>query len=572
MKNTNFLIISCLAVLTFACNTLNASEADTALLNGKIWTGESATTFVQALAIDGNKIMATGTDEEIKKLIGDSTKVIDLNNRLVTPGFNDAHIHLLSGSMILSSVDLLATTNLSEMNEVILDFALKNPTKQWLTGRGWKYGFFEGGMPNKKHLDSLVPHRPVFLRAYDGHTGLANSKALELAGINRDTPYTGFGEIVKDENGEPTGALLEGAQSLISEVVPEASREEQLNALRQGMKYVASLGITSVQNANGDVEEYSLYQTLYENKELTMRFAMGFSVGAKTTELEIADFIEIKNNPVNPDWLKGHAIKFMVDGVIESHTAIMVEPYSDIPVNDRMQAQNWNIPIDRYRQLVARLDREGFQLYTHAIGDLAVRESLNAYELASQEAEQRGDTSKRRHRIEHIEQVHADDIPRFARLGVLPSMQPIHADPGTLDVWSKAVGEERLPRSFAWQSMLKSGATLVYGSDWPACISGNPMRGLHSAVNRRTMDGQPPGGWVPEQRITVAEALKAYTFNSAYASFDEKHKGQLVPGLLADLVVLSQDLFTIPTMDIHKTEVMMTMVDGKEVFIRSSAD
>ena len=569
MNNAKFLIVSCLVVLTLACNTLSASEADTALLNGKIWTGESATTFVQAIAIDGNKVMATGTDKEIKKLIGDSTKVIDLNNKLVTPGFNDAHIHLLSGSTILSSVDLLATTNLSEMNEVILDFAQKNPGKPWLTGRGWKYGFFEGGMPNKKYLDSLVPDRPVYLRAYDGHTGVANSKALELAGINRDTQYTGFGEIVKDANGEPTGALLEGAQSLVSEVVPEASREEQLNALRQGLKYVASLGITSVQNANGDLEEYSLYQSLHKNKELTLRFAMGFSVGAKTTEQEIADFIEIKNNPTDPDWLKGHAIKFMVDGVIESHTAIMLEPYSDIPVDDRMQAHNWNIPVDLYRQLVSRLDKEGFQLYTHAIGDLAVRESLNAYELAIQEASQRGDTSERRHRIEHIEQVHADDISRFARLGVLPSMQPIHADPGTLDVWSKAVGEERLPRSFAWQSMLQSGATLVYGSDWPACISGNPMRGLHSAVNRRTMDGQPPEGWVPEQRITVAEALKAYTFNSAYASFDEKQKGKLVPGLLADLVVLSQDLFTIPAMDIHKTEVMMTMVDGKEVFKRS---
>jgi predicted amidohydrolase YtcJ len=570
MNIEKFLLASCILVWSIACNTPSSSQADTVLLNGKIWTGESDSTFVQAIAIDGNKIMAIGTDEEIKKLIGDSTKVIDLNKKLVTPGFNDAHIHFLSGAMILSSVDLLATTSLSEMKKVLLDFAQKNPSKQWLTGRGWQYGFFEGGMPNKKHLDSLVPDRPVFLRAYDGHTGLANSKALELAGINRNTKYTGFGEIVKDANGEPTGAFLEGAQSLLSKVVPESSREEQLDALRQGMKYVASLGITSMQNANGDVEEYSLYQTLHKNKELTMRFAMGFSVGAKTTEQEIADFIKLKNDKTDPNWLKGHAIKFMVDGVIESHTAIMVDPYSDIPVNDRMQAKNWNIPLDRYRQLVSRLDKEGFQLYTHAIGDLGVREALNAYELAIGDAAQRGDTMKRRHRIEHIEQVQADDIPRFAKLGVLPSMQPIHADPGTVDVWSNAVGEERLPRSFAWQSMLKSGATLVYGADWPACISVNPMRGLHSAVNRRTMDGQPPNGWVPEQRVSIPEALKAYTFNSAYASFDEKQKGKLVPGFLADLVVLSQDLFTIPTMDIYKTEVMMTMVDGKEVFKRPS--
>jgi predicted amidohydrolase YtcJ len=419
-------------------------------------------------------------------------------------------------------------------------------------------------MPNKKYIDSLVPDRPVFLRAYDGHTGLANSKALELAGINKNSTFTGFGEIVKDAKGEPTGVFLEGAQSLMSKVIPESTREEKLDALRNCMKYIASLGITSVQNANGDVDEYELYKTLFDNKELTMRFAMGFSVGAKTTELEIADFIKIKNNPTDPNWLKGHAIKFMVDGVIESHTAIMVDPYSDIPVNDRMQAKNWNIPVDRYRELVAQLDKEGFQLYTHAIGDLAVREVLNAYENAAKLNGPRD----RRPRIEHIEQVQADDIPRFAKLGVLPSMQPIHADPGTVDVWSKAVGEERLPRSFAWNSLLKSGATLVYGADWPACISVNPMRGLHNAVNRQTMDGQPPNGWIPEQRISIADALRAYTVNSAYGSFDEKQKGKLVQGYLADMVVLSQNLFSIPTLDIHKTEVMMTMVDGKEVFKR----
>jgi predicted amidohydrolase YtcJ len=213
---------------------------------------------------------------------------------------------------------------------------------------------------------------------------------------------------------------------------------------------------------------------------------------------------------------------------------------------------------------VVQLDKAGFQLYTHAIGDLGVRESLNAYENAGKLNGPRD----RRPRIEHIETVQADDIPRFAKLGVLPSMQPIHADPGTVDVWSKAVGEERLPRSFAWQSLLTSGATLVYGADWPACISLNPMRGLHSAVNRRTMDGHPPNGWVPEQRINMADALKAYTVNSAYASFDEKQKGKLVPGFFADLVVHSQDLFSIDPMDIHKTQVLMTMVDGKEVFKR----
>jgi predicted amidohydrolase YtcJ len=564
MNKVNILIASCILLLAIACNTKTSSYADTVFFNGKIWTGESDSSTVQAIAIKGNKVMAIGTDEEIKKLIGDSTRSTDLQGKLVTPGFNDAHIHFLSGATILSSVDLLSSTGLAEMKKMIVDFAQKHPEKKWLTGRGWQYGFFDGGMPNKKYIDSLVPDRPVFLRAYDGHTGLANSKALELAGINKNSTFSGFGEIVKDAKGEPTGVFLEAAQSLVSKVIPAPTREENLSSLRNCMKYIASLGITSVQNANGDVEEYGLYKTLYDNNELTMRFAMGFSVGAKTTEDEIKDFIKIKNSSPDPSWLKGHAIKFMVDGVIESHTAIMVDPYSDLPVNDRMQAKNWNIPVDRYRELVAQLDKEGFQLYTHAIGDLAVREVLNAYENAAKVNGPRD----RRPRIEHIEQVQADDIPRFAKLGVLPSMQPIHADPGTVDVWSKAVGEERLPRSFAWNSLLKSGATLVYGADWPACISVNPMRGLHSAVNRKTMDGQPPNGWVPEQKIGIADALKAYTVNSAYGSFDEKQKGKLRPGYLADLVVLSQDLLTIPTMDIYKTEVLTTIVDGKTVFQR----
>lgn len=562
MRSIKILISITAISLAIACSNPSVQYADTVFLNGKIWTGESDSAFIQAIAIKGNKISAIGADDEIKKMIGSKTRVIDLKKKLVTPGFNDAHTHFLSGSLILSSADLLSTTSLEEMKKTLLAYAEKNPDKVWITGRGWQYGFFEGGMPNKKYIDSLIPDRPVYLSAYDGHSGLANSKALALAGITRDTKFSGFGEIVKDANGEPTGAFLEGAQSLVSEIVPKATEQEQLNALLNGMKYAASLGITSAQNANGNVEEYNLYKKLLDRNELTMRFSLGFNVGLKTTEKDIAEFIKIKNETQNSPWLKGHAIKFMVDGVIESHTAVMVDPYSDIPVDDKAQKKNWNIPPQSYRNLVVKLDSAGFQLYTHAIGDLGVRESLNAYEYAAKINGSRD----RRPRIEHIEQIQADDIPRFAKLGVLPSMQPIHADPGTVDVWSKAVGEERLPRSFAWQSILNSGATLVYGADWPACISLDPIRGLHNAVNRRTTTGNPVKGWVPEQRISLQNALKAYTVNAAIGSFDEKQKGKLIPGFLADLVVYSQDLFSIPSMEIHKTKVILTMVDGKEVF------
>lgn len=564
MRSIIILISITVILLVISCSNPSIHYADTVLLNGKIWTGESDSAFVQAIAIKGNKITEIGDDDKIKKLIGSKTLVIDLKKKLVTAGLNDAHIHFLMGSMILSSADLLSTTNLGEMKKSLLAYAEQHQDKLWITGRGWQYGFFEGGMPNKKYIDSLIPDRPVYLSAYDGHSGLANSKALALAGITRDTKFSGFGEIVKDANGEPTGAFLEGAQSLVSKVIPKATEEEQLNALRNGMKYAASLGITSAQNANGNVEEFNLYKKLRDMNELTMRFSLGFNVGLKTTEKDIAEFIKIKNETQNSPWLKGHAIKFMVDGVIESHTAVMLEPYSDLPVNDRAQKKNWNIPPQSYRDLVVKLDSAGFQLYTHAIGDLGVRESLNAYEYAAKI----NGVRDRRPRIEHIEQVQADDIPRFAKLGVLPSMQPIHADPGTVDVWSRAVGEERLPRSFAWQSLLNSGAMLIYGADWPACISLDPIRGLHNAVNRRTTTGNPAKGWVPDQRISLQNALKAYTVNAAIGSFDEKQKGKLIPGFLADLVVYSQDLFSIPSMEIHKTKVILTMVDGKEVFRR----
>lgn len=552
-------------VCILSCNSSSPTQtADLIIHHARVWTGASDSSFAEAIAIRDNLILATGSNNEMLALKGDSTELIDAGGKLVTPGFNDAHIHFLSGSMILSNVDLLSTTSLAEMKTVLLDYAKKHPEKKWLTGRGWQYGFFPGGMPDKSYLDSLVPDRPVYLRAYDGHTGLANSLALKLAGINRNTVYTGFGQVVKDAKGEPTGAFLEGAQGLVSKAIPPTSYAEKLDALRNGLLYAASLGITSVQNANGDREEFSLYDSLYKTKGLTLRLNMGFSVDEETPEKDIQYFISVKNSPRDTLWLKGRSIKFMLDGVIESHTAVMSEPYSDLPLNDKMQQKHYAIPLQQYNALVQRLDREGFQLFTHAIGDGAVNEVLNAYEKAAVANGPR----ERRHRIEHIEQVRADDIPRFAKLDVLPSMQPIHADPGTTDVWSKAVGEERLPRSFAWNALLKNGATLVYGADWPACISLDPMRGLHSAVNRRTITGEPPGGWVPEQRISIAEALRAYTANAAYASFDEGNKGVLLPGKLADLVMLSQDLFTIAPMDIHKTKVLLTIVDGRKVFER----
>jgi predicted amidohydrolase YtcJ len=537
-------------------------SAGLALVNGRIWVGD-ASRFAEAIAIKGNKILAVGTTAEIKQsigqTIGEGAEVIDLGGRLVTPGFNDAHLHFLSGARGLTEIDLSSARSVAEMIERIALFARQNPRAPWITGRGWQYGGFPGGLPTKSYLDAVVKDRPVFLTAYDQHTGWANSRALELAGITRETKFEGYGEIVRDASNEPTGALKEGAQKLVQARIPEPSRRDQLNAIRFGMLEAARLGITSIQNESGSLDEFSLYEELQKAGELTFRVRMAFSAGATTTPAEIARWVELKNRYDRNPMLSGGAVKILLDGVIESHTAAMIDRYSDLPPNHGSPFGELAIPPDLYRRLVAMMDKAGLQISTHAIGDRAVREALSAYEAALGE-NQRKDA---RHRIEHIETLSPADIPRFAAAGVLASMQPIHADPGSAEVWSKAVGPERLPTAFAWASLLKGGASLVFSSDWPASISLDPIRGLHCAVNRRTIEGTPPKGWVPQQRITLAEALRAYTQAGAYASFEESIKGTIAPGMLADLVVLSQDLFKIDPLKIHETRVMLTVFDGK---------
>ena len=532
------------------------------MTNGRVWLGEGASSFAEAVAIRGDQIVRVGSAAEIKQLIGESTRVIDLRGKLAAPGFNDAHIHFLSGALGLDEIDLTGAASVAEMVERIMAYARKNPDRQWISGRGWIYAPFPGGLPTKTYLDAVIKDRPVFLRANDGHSGWANSKALELAGITRNTKFDGYGVIVRDASGEPTGALKEGAQRLVSRLIPEPTRERKLDALRQGMRLAASLGVTSIQNASGSPEEFSLYEDLLKRGELTLRVSMAFSAGARTTRQEIDRFIALKQQYDSNSVLRATSMKFVFDGVIESHTAAVLEPYSDLPTGHGAPFGELAIPADIYRDLVARFDKAGFQIYTHAIGDRAVREALNAYEDASRA----NNRSNARHRIEHIEIISPEDIPRFARLGVIASMEPIHADPGTADLWSRAVGAERLKYAFAWRSLLGSGARLVYGSDWPAAISLDPIRGLHVAVNRRTVNGQPQRGWVAEQRVSIGDALRAYTQSGAYSSFQEAIKGRIAPGMLADIVVLSQDLFKIDPMRIHETRVAMTVFDGKVVY------
>lgn len=545
-----------------SARTSSAETADLALINGRIWLGGDSNSIAEAAAIRGNQIIRVGTTVEIRQLAGERTQVIDLGGRFAAPGFNDAHIHFLGGASGLSEIDLTGCKTVAEMVGRIAEFAKKNPDKPWLTGRGWEYTPFPGGLPTKTYLDAVIKDRPVFLSAYDGHSGWANSKALQLAEITSQTKFTGYGEIVRDAAGEPTGALKEGAQGLVRRLIPPTTREQKLDSLRQGLKLAASLGITSLQNASGSADEFSLYEELLQKGELTARFSMAFSVGERTTQQQIDSFLALKKKYDIHPMLRAASVKFVLDGVIESHTAAMLESYRDLPPTSGIPLGETTMPPNIFPDLAAKFDKLGFQIYTHAIGDRAVREALNAYEFAQQSDPRR----PRRHRIEHIEVISPDDIPRFAKLGVLASMEPIHADPGTSEVWSKAVGLERLPFAFAWQSLLKSGAKLVYSSDWPAAISVDPIRGLHSAVNRRTIDGQPPRGWVPEQRISIVDALRAYTNGGAYSSFEEGIKGRIAPGMLADIAVFSQDLFKIEPIRIHETKVVLTVFNGKVIY------
>lgn len=535
---------------------------DLVLLNGRIWTAEDRQTFVEAVAVRGNLIMQTGSTEDIRGLVGSSTKVIDLQGKLVIPGFNDAHIHFLGGSLELFEVDLTGAMNGAEIVSAVARFATEHPEKTWITGRGWQYTWFPSGMPSAEVLAEMITDRPVFIKAYDGHSAWANAKALELAGVTAKSKPAGFGEVVLDARGNLTGALLEDAMDLVARIIPKPSREEKLAALRAGLKLANSLGITSIQNASGNVDELSLYVELQQKNELSLRYAAALSVEASTPENEIAAYrVKRKELAENPR-IRADAIKFMLDGVIESHTAAMLKPYHDVPL-----AGDFAIPLAEYKRLVSALDKDGFRLQTHAIGDRAVREALNAYESAEKENGPR----PRRNRVEHIETISPEDIPRFASLGVMPSMEPIHADPGTMGVWQKAIGPERMPWSFAWKSMLDAGAKLVYSSDWPACIDINPIRGIHVAVNRRTPDGFPVDAWVAEQKIDITDALIAYTRTGAYATFEEDTKGQIKAGMLADMVVLSNDLFTIDPMSIASTHVVMTVFDGTVIYEKEKA-
>ena len=537
------------------------APADILILRAKVYTLDPQAAWAQAVAIRHGKIVAVGSEEVVGKMRGIGTKVIDAGGKVVLPGFTDCHVHFYEGSVTLGQVSLDGLSTVAEIQSRLREYAAKHPDDPWILGRGWNYAVFgEAALPHKKYLDELFPNRPVFLEGYDGHTYWVNSKALALAGVTKDTPDPVNGFIVHDpQTGEPTGALKEDADAVIRRVLPKVDEADKLRALRAGMKWANQNGITRVHSAGGDFEMLPLLKELREEKQLSVRFYISYRLDAYELRKEDLAAIEDARKKFHDDWIDANAVKLVLDGVVESHTAGFLEPYTDQP--STRGGIFWDLA--KYQYAVTELDKRDLQLFTHAIGDYAIRTSLDAYELA----DRKNRSKDHRPRIEHIEAINATDIPRFGKLGVIASMQPLHSypDADTLDVWAHNIGPERASRAWVWKSIADDGGRLAFGSDWPI-VTLNPWEAIQTAVTRQTAEGKPQGGFVPSQRLSVAQAVEGYTLGAAFAGRREKTEGSIEVGKVADLILVDRNIFEIDPQNIGKTKVVTTIVGGRIVY------
>jgi predicted amidohydrolase YtcJ len=551
-------VLAALAALTAltalaAAPRAAAPPADRIFVNGRIWTADARRPRAEAIALAGDLVTAVGTNAEVRRFAGPSTVTVDLRGRFVAPGFNDAHLHFL----FVETADLSGALDVAEIQGRIRAYAAAHPERPWVTGRGWAYGSFPGGMPHRRLLDEVVSDRPAFMVGYDGHTSWANSKALALAGITRDTPDPEHGVIVRDESGEPTGVLKEAAARLVRRLVPDPSDAERYEALKKRLDLAASYGLTSVQNASFNTADLPAYERVLAENGLKVRFYSALPLVKDIAPEALARYKEMRAKYVGPLFKFG-AVKGFVDGVVESNTAAMFDPYTGSAARgDPLWTQE---DLDR---VVAFYDREGFQILLHAIGDRAIRMALDAYEHAAK----LNGTSGRRHRVEHIEAPARVDIARFKPLGVIASTQALFATPdqNALEVYAVALGPDRASRAMAFRSLDEAGATQAFGSDSPV-FSMEVLRGIHVAVTRTTPEGTPAGGWQPQERISAEAALRHFTRDAAYASFEDQRKGTLSAGMLADLVVLSEDIVAAPPERILKTRVLLTVMGGRDTY------
>ncbi len=541
--------------------TSGAGVADLLILNGRVFAADEAGTTAEAVAVRGNTILRVGSNAELSALRGPDTRVVDARGGAVLPGFNDAHVHFVSGGFALADVDLAGLTTLREVQAAISRFAADHPGDGWLRGRGWLYQPFPGSSPTRAQLDEIVRDRPAVMECYDGHSIWVNSLALARAGITKDTPNPPNGEIVKDpKTGEPTGHLKESAAALVEKIMPEPTEADRRAALKAAVAHANRLGVTSIQNAGTSLEEMALYEAAKRDGDLTVRAYLAFSASSATTAADADRMVETWQRLGDDPTLRTGIVKMYADGVIESRTAAMLAPFER-----GASAGAPNLTTEELNRVVAMLDARGLQVQIHAIGDRAIRMSLDALEEAARvnPAPARG----RRHRLEHIEAIAEADIARFGQLGVIASQQPMHVALGDMNQaspagpWPDNIGPERWSRAWAWQRIRADGGRLAFGSDWPVATL-EAGQGIWLASTRVTL----PGGTA--QAMSMADAVRGYTSWAAYASFDDQRKGTLAPGMLADIVVLASDVFAQPPQKPTDVVVGATVFDGRVVYQR----
>lgn len=525
-----------------------------AIVNARVWTADARRPWADAVAVTGERITAVGSSAEISKLARPVTRVIDARGKMLVPGFIDSHVHFLDGGFGLTSVQLRDAKTRDEFIRRIAEHAATLPAGAWMLEGNWDHQNWGGELPRREWIDSVTPNTPVFIQRLDGHMSLANSAALRAAGVTRETDDVPGGEIVRDAAGEPTGILKDNAAGLVGRAVPDPKPEQEDAALDAAMRHVAEQGVTSVHNM-GTWRHLDVFGRAHRAGRLRTRI---YAAVPLSSWERLRDHVAANGRGDN--WFRFGALKGFVDGSLGSHTAAMLEPFTDAPNDSGLFV---NTPENLYAWTKGA-DAAGLHVIIHAIGDRANRLLLDVYERVARESGQPG--RDRRFRIEHAQHLAPPEIVRFAQLGVIPSMQPYHAiDDGR---WAeKFIGPERAEGTYAFRSLIDAGARLAFGSDWFVAPP-TPLEGIYAAVTRRTLDGRNPNGWVPRQKITVDEALRAYTTGAAFAEYMEGQKGMIARGMLADMVLIDRDLTVIPPETIRDAKVTMTMVGGRVVFER----
>jgi predicted amidohydrolase YtcJ len=524
------------------------------LINGRIWTGNPAQPSAEAIAIDDDRIVSVGSTADVRQLARNAA-AIDLAGAFVVPGFVDAHVHFVDGGFRLTSVQLRDAASREEFAARIGAFAGTVPAGTWITGGDWDHTRWGGELPRRDWIDAVTPDHPVWVNRLDGHMALANAAALSAAGLNDSLRDVGGGEIVRDEAGRPTGLLKDNAMDMVASKVPPPGAALEDRALQAAMRHVAAQGVTTIHNM-GSWGDLQVFARANGARCLRTRIYAAVPLATWTRLRDVVASKQFGAEGRGDAWLRIGALKGFMDGSLGSHTAAFHEPFTDTPGDRGLFV---NTPEDMFAW-ISGADKAGLHVIVHAIGDRANTTVLDILERVARENPSRD----RRSRIEHAQHLAIADIPRFRSLGVVASMQPYHAiDDGR---WAEAViGPARSRTTYAFRSLLDAGARLAFGSDWYVAPP-TPLEGIYAAVTRRTLEGRHPDGWVPEQRITVEDALAAYTSGGAYASFEDRKKGTIAPGMLADITVIDRDLRTIPAAEIRQAKIVQTIVGGQIVF------